>query len=283
MSFTLAEQESWAKQKRSIDNWRQDVAYLAQPIVIPTRNPAFQRGVPAPIEVSVDDGTSFKSGPRSVSVREYQSRPEEPRVVRRRTLVRRPSSDHGGYSRTRRSEARSPSRTRVIVERAAPRRRSSSHHHDRVEVMREESLPRRSIRAPTKPPPSSFLNSFFPSTRSTRSRTATYENPPSYERSSYERQRTRDISPRYRTARDLEPDVIRHRPRPKSVYSPQQQPAVGSRQSTMRSGSVDINERMKLLAVRDRFRDEIDRARGEWRGARPEQQRYREYDRRTVR
>lgn len=281
MSYTWEEAEAWAKQKRSIDNWRQDVAHSAQPVVIPTRDPSFRKGVPAPIEVSVDDGVSFKSGPRSVSVREYHPR-EEARIVRRRPLARRPSSDHGGYSRARRPEARSPSRT--IVERAPPRRRSSSHHH-RVEVVREEpSPPRRSSRAPTKPPPSSFLNSFFPSTtRSSRSRAATYEKAPSYEKITYERPRHRDVSPRYRTARDPEPEDIRYRVRPKSVYS-SQQPVVGSRKSSaMRSGSVDINDRMRLLAVRDRFRDEIDRARGDWRTARPEPQRYREYDRRSVR
>jgi hypothetical protein len=277
------EQEAWAKQKRSIDNWRKDVAYSAQPIVVPTRDASFRRGVPAPIEVSVDDGQSFKSGPRSVSVRAYQTRAEEPRVIRRRTLIRRPSSDHGGYSR-RRPEARSPSRTRTIVERITPSRRSSSHHHQRVvrEVERDDPPPRRSSRAPTRPPPSSFLNTFLPSTRSTRSRTVTYDRAPSYERSSYDKPRTRDLSPRYRTARDPEPEAIRYKVRPKSVYTSQPQPATGSRKSK-RSGSVDIDDRMRLLSVRDRFREEVERAR-DWRGVRPEPpQRYREYDRRSMR
>jgi hypothetical protein len=280
--MSLAEQESWAKQKRSIDKWRRDVAYSAQPVVVPTRDASFRRGVPAPVEVSVDDGVSFKSGPRSVSLREYPPRAEEPRI-RRRTLLRRPSSDHGGYSHTRRAEARSPSRTRTIVERIVPSRRASSHHRPRVvrEIVREDPPPRRSSRAPTRPPPTSFLNSILPSNRSTRSRTVTYERPPSYERSSYDKPRTRDFSPRYRSTRDLEPEDIRSKARPKSVYSSQPQPAIGPRKG-MRSGSVDINDRMRLLAVRDRFRDEVDRAR-DWRGAKPEPQRYREYDRRSVR
>lgn len=270
---------SWAEQKRSIDKWRKDVAYSAQPVIIPTRDPSFRRGAPAPVEVTVDDEPSFKSGPRSVSAREYQTRVEEPRIIRRRTLVRRPSSDNGGYSR-RRSEARSPSRTRTIVERIAPSRRSSSHHPPRIvrEVMREDPPPRILSRAPTRPSPTSFLNSLFPSNRSTRSRAATYDRPPSYERVSYERPRTREPSPRYSSARDPEPEHIRYKLRPKSVYSSQPQPAVDSRKS-MRSGSVDINDRMRLLAVRDRFRDEADRAR-DWRGVRPG---YREYDRRSVR
>lgn len=278
--YTWEEAEAWAKRKQSIDNWRKEVAYSAQPVVIPTRDPSFRKGVPAPIEVSVDDGTSFKSGPRSVSVRDHHPR-EEQRIIRRRQLVRRPSSDHGGYPRARRSEARSPSRT--IVERAAPRRRSSSHHH-RVEVVREEpSLPRRTNRAPTKPPPSSFLNSFIPSTaRGSRSRAATYEKPLGFEKMTYDRPRHRDVSPRYRTARDPESEHVRHKTRSKSVYT-SQQPVVVTRKSSRRSGSVDINDRMRLLAIRDRFRDEVDRARGDWGSARPEHSRYREYERRSVR
>ncbi|QDS77902.1 hypothetical protein FKW77_000682 [Venturia effusa] len=279
MSYTWEEAEAWAKRKRAIDDWRKEVAYSSQPIIIPTRDRAFRNGAPAPVEVSVDDGMSFKSGPRSVSVRESRTR-EEPRIVRRRTLARRPSSDNGGYSRSRRSGARSPSRT--IVERATPRRRSSSHHH-RVEVVREEPAPaKRSGRVAAKPAPPSFLNSFFPPTnRGGRSRAATYEKSPSHERIVYERPRHRDLSPRYR-ARALEPEDGRARVRAKSVYSPQQAVVVSRKRSTMRSGSVDINDRMRLLAVRDRFRDELDRAR-EFRTARPEPQRYREYDRRSTR
>jgi hypothetical protein len=271
---------TWAEQKRSIDKWRKDVAYSAQPVVIPTRDPSFRRGVPTPVEVTVDDELPSKSSPRPVSVREYQSRIEEPRIIRRRTLVRRPSSDHGGYSR-RRSEARSPSRTRTVVERLAPSRRSSSHHRPRIvrEVVREDPPPRRSSRAPSRTSPSSFLNSILPSYRSTRSRALTHERGPSYERSSYERPRIREVSPRYNTARDNQPEHIRYKPRPKSVYSVQAPPVLDSRKS-MRSGSVDINDRMRLLSVRDRFRDEVDKTR-DWRVVTPE--RYREYDRRSVR
>lgn len=264
----------------------------SQPVVIPTRGSSFRKGLPAPIEVAVDDGMSFKSGPRSVSVRDHRPR-AEPRITSRRQLVRRPSSDYGGYSRARRSEARSP--TRNTFEKAAPRRRSSSHHHrvevvretpspsshhHRVEVVREPpSPPRRSSRVPTKPPPSSFFNSFLPATtRTSRSRAATYEKPSSYEKITYEQPRHRDITPRYRTTRDPEPEDIRYKARSKSVHL-SQQPVVVSRKTSRRSGSVDISDRMRLLAVRDRFRDEVDRLGS----ARPESQRYREYGRRSVR
>lgn len=279
MSYTWEEAEAWAKRKQSIDNWRQEVAYSSQPIVIPTRDASFRKGVPAPVEVSVDDGMSFRSGPRSMSIRDHHSR-GEPRIIRRRQLVRRPSSDHGGYSRAREAEARSPSQP--IVERAAPRRRSLSHHH-RVEVVREEpSPPKRTSRAPTKPPPA-FLNPLLPSTtRGGRSRAVAYEKPPSYEKMTYDRPRHRDVSPRYRTAREPDPEDIRHKTRSRSVYA-SQQPVVVTRNARRRSGSVDMNERMRLLAIRDRFREEVDRARGDWASARPKSQRYQEYERRSLR
>ncbi|KAE9984306.1 hypothetical protein EG327_005067 [Venturia inaequalis] len=66
--YTWEEAEAWAKRKQSIDNWRKEVAYSAQPVVIPTRDPSFRKGVPAPIEVSVDDeeDSSFADRPQTM-------------------------------------------------------------------------------------------------------------------------------------------------------------------------------------------------------------------------
>jgi len=263
---------SWAEQKRSIDRWREDVAYAADPIIIATNGPAFRRGVPAPDPVIVDSAPSVRSAAKPVSVRAYRPNGDEPTIIRRRTLGRRPSSDHGGYSRKGVS-ARSP--TRTIVETTAPIRRSSLHH---PRIAREEPPPSRSTRTQTRAPLSSLRTSLLPSTQSSRSRTVTYERP-GYERSSYDTPRARAISPRYSTARDPEPEVVRYKSRPRSVYSSKQQPVISSRE-VARSGSVEINDRMRLLGIRDRFRDEVDKAR-DWRRGRPE--RYRESDRRSAR
>jgi len=259
---------SWEDQKRSIDRWRLDVADAAEPVPSLSDERSFRRGGPAPSLVHADDRLSVG---RFGDQRDYRSSREEPRVVRRRTLVRRPSSYHGGYSRQKES-VRSPTQTKV--EATLPSRRSSSHR----KTSRDEPAPSRSSRAlTTRQPPSTLLTSLLPSTRSSRSRTVTYEKP-TYERSRYEKSRTRAASPRYTVTRAPEPEAVRYASRPKSAYEAQPHTVIVARKGK-RSSSMDVEERMRLLAVRDRFREEVERAR-DWR-SRPD--RHREYDRRSVR
>jgi len=225
-----------------IERWRLDVAASAAPVVIRSNNRAFRKGVPAPEQVEVDDGMSFKSTTVKSAGR--------PRVMERRA-----SSDRGGYSRRKQS----PSRTRYD-------RRDD---HDRYSKRND-----RDRYSPPSKPSTSIWSSFLPSSRSSRGRAVTYERKPSPRRS---------ITPEYRPRRRAEPEVTVYTTRPRSVYAPARAPARSGTVKSSRRDSAGVDERMRLLDIRDRFRDEINKARN-WQGGSPRTApaRGREYDRRSL-
>lgn len=224
-----------------IERWRLDVAASAAPVVIRANDRSFRKGVPAPEQVHVDDGMSFKSATVKSAGR--------PRVMERRA-----SSDHGGHSRRSR---RSPPRTRYD-RRDDYDRYSKRDDRDRYEY--------------SSKPSTSIWSSLLPSSRSNRSRAVTYERKPSPRRS---------ITPDYKPRRP-EPEVTVYSTRPRSVYAPARAPARSGTVKSSRRDSVGVDERMRLLDIRDRFRDEIHKARN-WQGAstRTAPTRGREYDRRS--
>jgi hypothetical protein len=237
---------------RSIDRWRHDVANSAQPMIIPSNDRAYRRGAAEPAEVLVDDGYEVKTvrAPSSVGRSVRRSRPRP--TVR---LARRASSyDGDGYSR-KKSVARSPTRTAVAPTTSG--KRSSLHPRTTV-----RELPSTTSTTATSKPRSTIWTTFVPSSRNSRSRTVTYEKPRAYSRSPPRR--------RYVSTRTSEPDYDERSPRPRRAVS---------RVVEKRRGSLDMEERMRLLAIRDKFRDEVDRAR-RWQRS---PVRYVEYDRRPVR
>jgi hypothetical protein len=237
---------------RSIDRWRHDVANSSQPVIIPSNDRAYRRGAAEPAEVLVDDGYEVRTirAPSSVgqSVRRSQQRP----TVR---LARRASSYDGDQYSRRKSVAKSPTRTIVVP--ATSGKRSSLHPRT---VVRE--LPSTTTATTTSKPRSTLWTSILPSSRSSRSRTVTYEKPRAYSRSPPRR--------RYASTRTSEPEYVERSTRPRRAVS---------RVVENRRGSLDVEDRMRLLAIRDKFREEVDRAR-RWQDS---PVRYREYDRRLVR
>jgi hypothetical protein len=250
-SFCLVIMATDAK-TRSIDRWRHDVANSAQPMVVPSSDRAFRRGAAEPAQVLVDDGYEVRTvrAPSSIgrSVRRSQPRP----TVR---LARRASSYDGDRYSRRNSVARSPTRTIVVPTTSG--KRSSLKQRTIV-----QELPSTTSTATTNQPRSTIWTSILPSSRSGRSRTVTYDKPRAYSRSPPRR--------RYVSTRTSEPDYVERAPRPRRAVS---------RVVEKRRGSLDMEERMRLLAIRDKFREEVDRAR-RWQDG---PIRYRDYDRRLVR
>lgn len=242
-------------QKRTIERWRREVANAGDPTrtVVESDDP-YQREASAPVQVYVDDGYTVRSAAPQSSPRNYNARIAEPQTVHR-SMAPRASSDQGRYSRQER-RAESPTRTAAPIRTGS--RRSSLH-------------PRQIVDEPyyteTRQPQSSVYASQYPSTKTSQSRTVTYDRP-----------RTRIVSPRRDTLRVSDPDVARYSSRPKSVYAAQPKTVVVTRRGPER-GSLDVEERMRLLDIRDRFRNEVDRAR-QWTD---QPVRRREYDRRSIR
>jgi hypothetical protein len=236
---------------RSIDRWRREVANSATPMIIPSYDKAYRRGAPEPAQVLVDDGFEVKTVRAPSSVGWRSTRKSQPRPVR---LARRASSYDGDRYSRRESAAKSPTRTYVAPTTSG--KRSSLHPRTTV-----RELPSTTTTTTTSRPRSSVWTSIIPSSRSSRSRTVVYEKPRAYSRS----------PPRRRSVymRSSEPDVTEHSTKPRRTVS---------RRETRR-GSMDVAERMRLLEIRDRFREEVDRAR-RW----PDQPvRYVEYERRPLR
>jgi hypothetical protein len=99
----------------------------------------------------------------------------------------------------------------------------------------------------------------------------------------YERPIKRGMSPEY-AYRKHEPEVTVYSSRPKSHHAPARAPRkeyVVSRSGAKggsRRDSFALDDRMRLLDIRDRFREEVEKAK-QWHPSRPS--RRREYDRRS--
>jgi hypothetical protein len=253
---------------RSIDRWRREVANSAQPMIIPSNDRAYRRGAAEPSEVLVDDGFEVRTvrAPSSIGRSVRKSRPR-PAIQ----LARRASSYDGDRSSRRKSVARSPTRT---YNPTTSGRRSSIQPRTTVKTLpstrntvRELPSTRTYVRelpstTTSSKPQSSLWTSLLPSTRGSRSRTVTYEKPRAYSPSPPRR--------RYVYKRTSEPDIVERSSRPRRG---------ASRVVETRRGSLDVDDRMRLLAIRDKFRDEVDRAR-RWQDG---PIRYKDYDRRVAR
>ncbi|KAF2433783.1 hypothetical protein EJ08DRAFT_657913 [Tothia fuscella] len=257
---------SYDSKLRSIDRWRHDVAKSAEVVVVPAGDSQFRRGY-QPQEVLVSDALDkYVPSPSTV---DYNSARKSSKYPSRMRVVRRPSSDYGGGSR--RKSTRSPTRTvGASMSRISGSRRASLRP---TSVIREQSPPPPSRSRTTKTQPS-LWSSILPSARSSRARTIIYQDPP------LPRRYTRSPSPpptrRYASTRISEPDRSR---RASHSYQPLKRTV--SRKETRRD-SLDVDQRMRLLDIRDRFRDEVDRARRYQSVERPLPRR-RDYDRRSVR
>jgi len=234
---------------RSIDRWRRDVANSAQPMVIPSNDREYRRGAPEPAQVLVDDGFEVRTVRAPSSVGWRSTRKPQPRPVR---LARRASSYDGDQYSRRKSVARSPTRTTVLPSTSG--KRSS---YQTKTTVRELAPPPTT----TSKPRSTIWTSIIPASRSSRGRTVIYEKPRAYSRS----------PPRRRSVymRSSEPDFVERSSKPRRAVS---------RREENRRGSMDVEERMRLLEIRDKFREEVDRAR-RWQ---EEPVRYRTYSRRLA-
>lgn len=230
-----------------MDAWRRDVADSASPVVIRRDDRAFRDGMPAPVQLHMDDGLGFKSN--KTSTYDY-----EPTYSRRpKHTTRRSSSDHG-YPR--RSSLRTSSKVAPDYSYSKPSKYDSY-----------ERRPSSSKQG------ASIWSALFPSSRESRKRAMTNDRP---------LRRTR--SPEYVYEREPEVTVYSHRP--KSQYASPRAPRkeyVVNRSGTTKSSrsrrdSFGVDDRMRLLDIRDRVRDEVERAK-EWREPKP--RRRRDYDRRS--
>jgi hypothetical protein len=247
-------------------------------MVIPSNDRAYRRGAAEPSQVLVDDGFDVRTvrAPSSIgrSVRKTRPRPAI-------QLARRASSYDGDRYSRRKSVARSPTRS---YNPTTSGRRSSVQPRHTVKTLpstkttvREQPSTRTYVKElpPTRTyvrelpstttsskPRSTIWSSLLPPSRNSRSRTVTYEKPRAYSRSPPRR--------RYASTRTSEPDIVERSSRPRRGTS---------RVVETRRGSLDVDDRMRLLAIRDKFRDEVDRAR-RWQEP---PIRYRDYDRRLVR
>ena len=230
----------------AIDRWRREVASAAEPVVVPSYDRGFRRGAPEPAQVLIDDGLDNRTSHAPSSVGRRSTRKSQPRLVR---LIRRASSDHGGHSRRR--VASSPVRTLAAPTEST--RRASMRPKSTI-----KDYPTTTTREIN--PQSATGTSLLPSTRSSRSRTIVYEKPRRYSPSP---------SRRYLSSRTSEPNVTSYSSRPRRHVS----------RKEPRRGSVDLAERMRLLDIRDRFREDVERAR-RWQDP---PRRYMDYDRRSTR
>lgn len=232
-----------------MDAWRRDVADSAAPVVIRSNDRAFRNGVPAPAQAYADDGLEFK-GNKAGSSYNYDTMRSSGYSKRDR---RRSSSEYGRP--TRRSSFRPSSRA---VGDGYIRQPEYDSYHRRGSSTKGASI----------------WSSLFPSNRQGRSRAVTNDRPT-----------RRTLSPEYVYTRD-EPGVTVYQSRPKSQYAPARAPRkeyVVNRSGTTKSSrsrrdSFDVDNRMRLLDIRDRFREEVTRAR-EWQNSKPS--RRRDYDRRS--
>jgi hypothetical protein len=238
-------------ERRRIDNWRYEVADSAAPVVIRSNDRSFRNGIPAPVQVHVDDGLGFKST-------ETPSLSYTPTTMSRRPreITRRPSSHHGGYPR--RSSLRTSSRP------AADRYSKSKYDDYDRRYDRRDSLSKQGA---------SIWSSLLPSSRNSRSRTMTYDKPV-----------RRTLSPEYVHRRE-EPEVTVYSSRPKSSYAPVRTARKefvvarsGTTKGRTRKDSFGVGDRMRLLDIGDRFREEVEKAR-QWQSPRPNRQH--DYDRRS--
>ena len=233
-----------------MDAWRRDVADSAAPVVIRSNDRAFRNGVPAPVQIHADDGLEELKSNRATSSYDYNPMRSSQRPRRN---TRRSSSDYGRP--TRRSSLRPSSRAAGD---------GYSRHPEYDSYRRRGSSSKGA----------SIWSSLFPTTRQSRDRTVRDD-----------RRTRRTLSPEYVYTRD-EPGVTVYQSRPKSQYAPARaspKEYVVNRSGTTKSSrsrrdSFDVDNRMRLLDIRDRFREEVDRAR-QWQAAKPP--RRREYDRRS--
>jgi hypothetical protein len=236
-------------EERRVDAWRKDVADRAAPVVIRRDDRAFRAGVPAPVQTYVDDGLEFKRS-RNDSAFDYEPSYDSRRP---RHNARRSSSDHGYIPR--RNSVRTSSR-------AGPDAYSRPRNY--------ESYDRRG--SSTKG--ASIWSSLLPARRNSRSLAPTHDRPP-----------LRTRSPEY-VYEGGQPDITVYSSRPKSQYAPPRAPRkeyVVQRSGTTKSNrsrrdSFGVENRMRLLDLRDRVRDEVERMKT-WQA--PVPTRRHDYDRRS--
>jgi hypothetical protein len=179
---------------------------------------------------------------------------------RPREVTRRPLSDHGQLPR--RSSVRTPSRAGTSRYSKVPSKYDTFSKYDKYD--RRDASSKQST---------SIWSSLFPSNRTGRSRTVAYDRP-----------LRRTPSPQYVYQRN-EPEVTVYASRPRSHYAPVRAPRkeyVVNRSGTKgssRRDSFGVDDRMRLLDIRDRFREEVDKAR-QLQSSQP--RRRKEYDRRSL-